>query len=148
MNVEEREWQAQEAAMRRGRSGSDGQKLDTLSASYLSIVHAARQPIDVQLPVDFASRIALLAGERPHTVVIESRFERRMLIALIGLLGVAGLAAAMFYGGNWLMPSIKQLGQIGKPSLSLLMSLIACLGLSAIWQPLRRFVPIISGRGF
>lgn len=145
MNPEEREWLAQEAATRCDRSGSDGHELDTLSASYLSVVRAAGQPIEVQLPADFASRIVALACEHPRAVEIDARFERHLLQFLAVLLGIVGIATAVIYGGNWLVSSMGLIGQIGKSSLTLSMSLLACLGLSALGQQFRRMASSMSG---
>ncbi len=145
MNPEEREWQAQEAAAHCDRSGAGGHNLDALGASYLSVVRAARQPIEVALPADFATRVALLAGKRPREAEIEFRLEQRLLQALAILLGLAGLAAVILYGGSWLVTSVSLVGQLGKPSLSLLLSLAACLGLSGLWQQFRRIAMAMSG---
>ncbi|HET9031748.1 MAG TPA: hypothetical protein VFN25_02465 [Dokdonella sp.] len=137
MNPEEREWQAQEAAARCDRNGGDGHELDALGASYLSVVRAARQPIAVPLPADFASRVAALAAERPSAAGLDSRFERRLLQILAAILCVAAVAAALVYGGNWLVATETLASQLDRPSLSLLLSLLGCLGVSALSQQLR-----------
>ena len=138
MNPDEREWQAQEAAMDCVRSGAALHELDAASASYVALAHALREPIEVQLPVDFAHRVALRAAAQASEKAVESRLEQGLLWTLGVIFGIAALAAAVIYGGNWLEPSIDLTRQLIKPSL--LLSLAGCLAVSAFSQQLPRLL--------
>ena len=138
MNPDEREWQAQEAATDCVRSGRALHDLDPASASYVALVRALREPIEVQLPADFARRVALRADAQASARAVESRLEQRLLWILGVLFGIAALAAAVIYGGNWLEPSIDLTRQLIKPSL--LLSLAGCLAVSAFSQHLPRLL--------
>jgi hypothetical protein len=138
MNPDEREWQAQEAATGCVRSGTALHELDSASASYVALVRALREPIEVQLPADFARRVALRAVARASARAVESRLEQHLLWILGVLFGIAALAAAVIYGGNWLEPSIDLTRQLIKPSL--LLSLAGCLAFSAFSQQLPRLL--------
>ncbi|MEP6880679.1 MAG: hypothetical protein ABI866_01735, partial [Dokdonella sp.] len=99
MNPEEREWMAQEAATSFERAGRNASDLDPLTASYVSVARAMREPIEMRLPADFARRVSALAAARPVTVEIESGLERRLLLALGLVLGLAAMIVAIVYGG-------------------------------------------------
>ena len=62
MNPDERKWQAQERAAKAERAGNVLLDLDPLSAGYVPIVRALREPMAVGLSDDFAARVARLAA--------------------------------------------------------------------------------------
>lgn len=136
MNPDEREWQAQEAATDCVRSGGCLHELDSTSASYVALVRTLHEPIDVQLPLDFAQRVAKLATARESAVEIESRFEQRLLWMLSVILGVAAIAVSVIYGGSWFGASVSFASQLVKPSL--LLTLLGCIGISVLSQQLLR----------
>lgn len=138
MNPEDREWQAQERAVQIERDGLDMADADGLSASYLGIARALRQPLDAALPRDFAARMAALAGSRGQPVEIESRFEQTMLVALAVAMGIAALVALLVYGSSdWFAPLTDSLHRIGRPPLTWPLAVAACLSLSWFAQRLR-----------
>jgi hypothetical protein len=137
MIPDECEWQAQEAAVQAERIGI-AHELGPRSADYLTVARALRQPLEVHLPEDFARRVAALASYNRPVAEIESGLERRLLIVLAVVLGIAGLVAVMVYGGSWLGASINLVGQLGKPSMAWMSSLLGCLAVSALWQQLGR----------
>lgn len=136
MNPEEREWQAQQRAVECERKGHVHADDDALTAGYLPVARALRQPIPMQLPADFAARVAAMAMQRRPVVEIESALEQRLLLILGIVLGIAAVIVGLIYGASWFAPALDQLGQ---SSLSLLVGLFACLGISALAQQLRRF---------
>jgi hypothetical protein len=138
MIPDEREWQAQEAAIKAERLGS-AHELGASSADYLAVARALRQPLEVNLPDDFARRVAALAASYRPVAEIESGLERRLLIALAVVLGIAALVATMVYGGSWWGASISLVSQLGKPSMAWMSSLLACIALSVVSQQLGRF---------
>ena len=139
MNSEEREWQAQQQAIECERKGRVLANEDALTASYLPIARALRQPIQVPLPADFAARVTRLAMQQRSVVNIDSTLEKRLLMILGAVLGIAALVVGLIYGANWFAPALGRLDQLGPSSLSLLFGLFACLGVSALAQQLRRF---------
>ena len=138
MNPDEREWLAQEQAAEIARHNRVDMDEDELSISYLAIARALRQPIEVQLPADFAARVAGMATRQRPAVEIESGLEKRMLLILGVVLGAAALVVGLIFGANWFAPALGRLIQLGQPSLSLLFGLLACLGSSAFAQQLSR----------
>ena len=139
MNSEEREWQAQQQAIECERKGRVLANEDALTTSYLPIARALRQPIQVPLPADFAARVAGLATRQRPLAEIESTLEKRLLLILGIVLGIAALVVGLIYGASWFAPALGRLDQLGPSSLSLLFGLFACLGISALAQQLRRF---------
>ncbi len=139
MNPEEREWLAQEQAVACARNNRVDADQDALSTSYLAIARALRQPIEVQLPDDFAARLAAMATPQQPVIEIESSLEQRLLQVLGMVLGGAALVVGVISGASWFAPALGRLDQLGQPSLSLLLGLLACLGSSVLAQQLRRF---------
>lgn len=138
MTPDEREWQAQETAMRCEREGRDLPAPDALGVDYLPIARALNQPLDPMLPSDFAARVAALATVRRHSEQAESRLERLLLLGLAIVFGLCALGAVGIYGGNWLANSFSMLAQIGSPTLAWPIALAGCLALSWAADVLRR----------
>lgn len=139
MNPEEREWQAQQRAIECERRGHVHADDDALASSYLPIARALRQPIPMQLPADFAAKVAAMATQHRAVVEIESTLEQRLLLILGIVLGIAAVLVGLNYGASWFAPALGRLDYLGQSSLSLLFGLFVCLGISALAQQLRRF---------
>lgn len=144
MNPEEREWQAQQRAFECERDGHVRADEAPLVASYLPIARAVRQPIPVQLPADFAARVAGLALQQRSAVEIESTLEQRLLLILGVVLGIAGVFVGLIYGAGWFVPVLGRIDQLGQSSLSLLVGLFTCLMISGLAQQLRQFADRMS----
>lgn len=142
MSPEEREWLAQEQAAAFERNNGADVHDGALSAGYVAIARALRQPIEVQLPADFAARLAAMATQQRSAVEVESGLEKRLLLILGIIFGVAALVVGLIFGASWIAPVLGQLDQLGQSSLSLLLGLLACLGGSAVAQRL----PLLLGR--
>lgn len=138
MNPEEREWQAQQRAVECERNGNVRADEASLVASYLPIARALRQPIPVQLPADFAARVAGMALLQSSSVEIESTLEQRLVLLLSVVLGISGLIVGLIYGASWFVPALGRIDQMGQSSLTLVFGLMACLGISALAQQVRR----------
>ena len=95
---DEREWQAQERAMRDGRdtAADDG---DALTARYRMIDQALRDPPLTPLPLDFAASVARQA--RNAHKAGEERFERILSHVLIAALGVSAVVICVIHGAQW-----------------------------------------------
>ena len=65
MNTDEREWQAQELAAKAERAGNVLLDLDPLSAGYVPIVRALREPMAVDVGVPAIHVVALQVWARP-----------------------------------------------------------------------------------
>ena len=124
-----REWAAQERALAEERAGLAPAQGDPQLRSYRLVAHALAQPLDAQLPPDFARRVARQAARAARPA--DTRLERNLLVVLAATMALAALAATMMYGAEWL-PSLD-LGTVGvllaKPWT---WALAACLGLSRL----------------
>lgn len=95
---EQREWQAQESALRAERGGERSEG-DPAVAQYRLIARALRDPPLAPLPSDFAvSTAARVAGAQAANERIDVWLGR----ALLALLLVAGVAAVLVYNGDLL----------------------------------------------
>jgi hypothetical protein len=121
------EWAAQERALADERLGRDPQAADAASRGYRRIAHLLAQPLDEQLPPDFARQVARQVERAPTVRAVDARLERNLL----ALLAVAMIGAMVLYGSDWL-PSLEQ-GTTGvlltRPWV---WALAACLGLSRL----------------
>ncbi|MGB0133059.1 hypothetical protein [Dokdonella sp.] len=138
MIPDEREWQAQETAMRCERGSRELPVSDTLAAAYLPIAQALNQALEPSLPDDFAARVAAMAVARGRPEDVESRLERLLLAGLATVFGICATAACVIYGGAWLANSFSMLAQVGSPALAWPMALAACLMVSWFSEMLRR----------
>lgn len=138
-DVDEREWQLQERALRAERDGAPTGDEPAL-AEYRLVARALRAPIAEALPPGFAAQVARRALARSRR---EGRFEQVLTQALLALLAFAGVATAMAYGGDWwrasasLLPSTPRLGL----ALQWGLAIAGCLGLSWSAELLRRRHP-------
>ncbi|MHB1057465.1 MAG: hypothetical protein ACYC0F_06250 [Rhodanobacter sp.] len=135
-DASEREWLAQERAMRRERLHLDSAGDDARSRRYRLLARALREPLPDALPADFAQHMAArVAGARPPAPRI--RFEFVLLFALgSALLIGAGTVTAM-YGRAWLQPFRELLPASPAPTLGWLLALGGCLAVSWLlghWQ--------------
>lgn len=124
-----REWSAQERALAEERASLAPLRGDPQLRRYRLVAHALAQPLDEQLPTDFAYRMARQVEQAARPA--EARLERSLLALLAAVMTLAGLAVVVMYGAQWL-PSLDQ-GWMG----ALLGSpwawvLAACLGLSRL----------------
>ena len=139
MMADEREWQAQERAKQLERDGLECPDADNLTAGYLSIARALRQPIDVGLPSDFAERIDRLVAAQARPAAGETRFELGMLVALALAMGIAALVVMLLYGSNWMAPVADALGHVARPTLRWSVAVLLCLAISWLAEQLRRY---------
>lgn len=140
MIPDEREWQAQEMAMRCERAGRDLPAADTVGAAYLTIAKALNQPLEPLLPADFAFRVAAMAANSRPAQEVESPLERILLFGLACVFGISALVAVMLYGSSWLGNSLGMLAQVGTSDLTWVLALAACLAVSWSGELLRRRV--------
>jgi hypothetical protein len=123
------EWSAQERALAEERAGLAPEAGDPQLRSYRLVARALAQPLDRQLPPDFASRVARRAARAARPA--DTRLEGNLLAMLAAAMALAALAATVTYGGQWL-PSLDQ-GAFGallaKPWA---WALAVCLGLSRL----------------
>ena len=124
-----REWSAQERALAEEGAGVAPPAGDPQLRSYRLMAHLLAQPLDEQLPPDFAQRVArqVEQGVQP----IDTRFERALLGLLAAALVIAGLAVLAMYGSAWL-PSLDQGPAGALLSKPWLWALAVCAGLSRL----------------
>ncbi|WP_266171169.1 hypothetical protein [Dyella subtropica] len=133
----EREWQAQERAWRAERLGLDTNG-DAHLLRYRLVAHALRQPLDQQLPLDFAHDVAALAHAqaRRHKAA-DMRIEKALSYVLLGILMIALVALIIAHGHEWLRASEAVLPPHMLSNPWLLM-LVGCVVLSRV---LEKFLP-------
>ena len=136
----EREWRAQEHAMRRERLQLDCAGDDPRGLRYRFLARALRQPTPPGLPPDFAARMAaqIAAGSvRTHAPVATSGFEFGLLLALAMTFAMAAATVVALYGSQWLRAITAILPAPDPSALRWLLAFASCIGLSwllAQWQ--------------
>lgn len=130
----EREWQAQESAMRLERLNLDPLRDDTRSRHYRLLARVLRQPPQDGLPPDFATRVAARTSALSAS---SARFEFVLIIALaIAMVGGASYAIAT-HGREWLPSFSAILPAREALANGWLIALSGCLGASWLmerWQ--------------
>lgn len=139
-DASEREWLAQERAMRRERLQLDPAGDDARGQRYRLLARALREPLPAALPADFAQRMA--ASVRPARPGI--RFEFALLSVLAGTLVIGAGTVTAIYGRAWLQPFRELLPAFQAPTLGWLLALGGCLAVSWLfgqWRPAPRTAP-------
>lgn len=135
----QREWQAQERAVREERLGlplargddADGARV----AGYRLLARALRHPPLERPPADFAAQVARHVQAGP---AFEERVERWLLRALLAVLALAAVGVAALYGAAW-WPALAAFPQALPAGAGAWASaLLACLALSWLLQGLLR----------
>lgn len=126
----EREWLAQESAMRRERLHLDSAGDDVSAQRYRLLSRALRVPSADTLPADFAQRMSAMVS-MPHSARFPTvAFERTLTSALAGVLLLAAVTVTVLYGASW-WPSFKLL--LPAPAAAQwLLALLGCLGLNGV----------------
>lgn len=126
MNIDEREWQAQEQALRDSRADA---MVDARRTGYRHVADALRVATPPRLPTEFAADVAARAM-RSRVVKIDSRLEDLLTALMAVLLVLAGLVSAFAYGRDWVAPLLTLLPEAPSMPLRLGATLAACAGLS------------------
>ncbi len=127
----EREWLAQESAMRRERLHLDPASDDARSQRYRLIARQLRQPLPASLPADFARQLAAQAGAVPSPAASSSAsLEFKLTLALVTILVIAAAAVIAIYGNAWLPSFTALLPNPQGPASRWLLALAGCLGVS------------------
>lgn len=122
--LHEREWLAQEAAMRRERLHLDLAGDDARSQRYRLLARALRTPLPDGLPGDFAQQVSARIEQRSPALTLE----RVLTITLVGVLLLAAAIVTLVYGATW-WPSFKMLLPAAAAA-QWWLALGGCLGLS------------------
>ena len=133
----EREWLAQESAMRRERLHLDPAGDDARSRRYRLLARALREPLPDGLPADFAQQLAARVAAPPANTL---RFESVLVIALVVTLVIAAAGVTVIYGSAWLPSFSAILPAPQAPASRWLLAFAGCLGASWLlgqWQPRR-----------
>ena len=136
--AQEREWLAQENAMRRERLQLDPAGDDARSRRYRLLARALREPLPDALPADFARQIAARVAASPaRRAASGTRFEFTLMLLLTIALAVAAVAVTAMYGDAWLSSFARVLPTPHSPATRWLLALAGCLGASWLlgqWQ--------------
>jgi hypothetical protein len=133
---EQREWEAQESALRAERANANTGS-DAAVAQYRLVARALRTPSIDALPRDFAAQTAARV-ERIASEHVEVWLER----ALVALLLLAGVAALLFYRDEPLVSFSLSLPERAEPGVQAVLhwsvAIAACVGLSAMFARARK----------
>jgi len=130
----EREWQAQENAMRLERLNLDPLREDTRSRHYRLLARVLRQPPPDGLPADFATRVAARVVASP---AFAARVEFVLIVALAAAMVVGASYAFATHGREWLPSFSAILPARDALANGWLIALSGCLGASWLmerWQ--------------
>jgi hypothetical protein len=121
----EREWLAQENAMRRERLHLDPRNDDARTQRYRLLARTLRQTPDEGPPSDFARQVATQVAPARRTSH-DARFEFGLIIALCLTLLAGSVMVIASYGSQWWRPvAAFSLPEI--PSMHLLLALAGCI---------------------
>ncbi len=137
-NVDEREWQAQERALREVRAGMrpHDETLrgdEALVARYRHVARALAVPPAPGLDAGFAAEVARLAVTR-HAAP-DTGFERGLLRALLLALALSSAVVVALYGVQWWRASAQL---FGTDTLGWTIAVAACAALSWSLEWMRR----------
>jgi hypothetical protein len=135
----EREWDAQERALRAERAGEREQG-DVEVAEYRLVARALRTPPIDALPADFAARTAARVESQARAT--SERVEVWLERGLVALLLVAGVVATLVYSRDSLLAfsfSVPERAALGLETVATWsLAVAACVGLSSIFARARR----------
>jgi hypothetical protein len=93
-NSEEREWSAQERAMRDEQLPHAFRQRDAREQSYRLIARALREPSPDSLPPDFARRVARVAAD-------DAPFEAALMAVLVAALAICAAVLVARFESQW-----------------------------------------------
>jgi hypothetical protein len=127
----EREWQAQERALRAERLGLDPHGDDARVRRYRLLARALREPPTASLPADFASQVAARAARSARARQLRGgSLETVLLAGLPGALVLTGGVALAMYAPSWLPAVRLSVPTVDPQSLHWSLAFAGCLGLS------------------
>jgi hypothetical protein len=129
--LDEREWQAQERAVRAARLHLAGPDADP---GYRRIANVLRQAPPVQLPADFARQLARRVG----AATLDLRLERWLLRAVLLVLAVAVPVVLLRHAGAGAQVAAAVFPALSQSAPGWLLALLACVALNGLMEPLRR----------
>ena len=143
IDIDEREWQAQERALQDARRGASPMPGDPLAARYRKVADALRVPPADVLPADFAERVARQAQANARAPVAapaepDPRFESGLLQIVLAVFGLASAVVVAMYGQQWLPPIMQLLHLDSAVAVNWTLALAACLGTTWLTEHLRR----------
>jgi hypothetical protein len=131
---EQRDWDAQERALRAERGGESAAS-DAHAAQYRLVARALREPPLDSLPQDFAARVAARVTATAPARGTGERIESWLEGALVALLLCAGAAALIAYNGDALRELSFKLPEGAGLGIQTVVSwglaVAACVGLSS-----------------
>jgi hypothetical protein len=130
---EEREWAAQERALREERLGIECDGAE--AHEYRLVVRALRDPLLDPIPDNFAARTAV-AAERAS--IAEDRLEPWLQNGLLALLAAGGIWTMAEFGRQWLQALTLVMPVAARSITSWGVALLACIALSSALEHWRR----------
>jgi len=121
--IDEREWQAQERALRAARLHLAGGDVD---AGYRRVAQALRQAPPVQLPADFARQLARRVG----AATLDLQLERWLLRGVLLVLAVAVPVVLLRYAASGTEVAAAVFPALSQAAPGWLLAGVACVALS------------------
>lgn len=126
--IHEREWLAQENAMRRERLHLDPAGDDPRSQRYRLLARALRTAQPADLPEDFAQQMSARVAKAAHARTPTMALENVLTTTLTSVFLLAAVTVTVIYGAAW-WPSFETL--LPAPAATQwLLALVGCLGMS------------------
>jgi hypothetical protein len=140
-SIDEREWQAQERALRDARDGVPS--ADPFALRYRKVADVLRAPVPDLLPADFAAQVARQAEAyaRPPELVRSAQaggLERSLLRGAVGVLGLGSAVVIGIWGPSWIAPIASFLQLDSAVAVNWALALGACVGVTWLTDQLRR----------
>ncbi len=135
----EREWLAQENAMRRERLQLDPRNDDVRTQRYRMLARSLRQAPEDGLPADFAQQMAKQLGP-VRSKRFEAPFESSLIVVLCLTLLIGSVIFLAPYSTQW-WRSLTAMSHSFTPSFSLLLALAGCIALTGLTGLVRRSPP-------
>ena len=132
---DEREWQAQERAMRDERRDAAPASKNTSEATYRLIAQALSQPPTALLPIDFAEQVARLAT-KPTRAARTNRYPERYLLYALGAVLVLSCASTLLMYGDSLRRLVES--RVGGWLFVLLICAISTQSIEGLYQRFHR----------
>ena len=126
----EREWLAQESAMRRERLQLDPRNDDARTQRYRMLARSLRQPPEDGLPADFAQQMARQLGP-VRARRFDAPFESSLIIVLCLVMLTGSMVFLAPYSAQW-WHSLVTLSRSGTSSMSMLLAFAACIALTGL----------------
>ncbi|MES2311458.1 MAG: hypothetical protein V4566_04095 [Pseudomonadota bacterium] len=131
-DIDRTEWQAQELGLAHSRQAVDDRTDDPLVERYRYIADRLARPAPMGLPQSFVSDTShLIATGQPALETATRRYEQRMRLGFLAMLGTTAAGCCIAFGTRWIEAALPLLALAGQVP-GWLVLVVACVGVSAL----------------